>query len=469
MTPQRRRGILLIAAMTIIVALVLAPMAFAGAGGGTAGFGGGGGGDDGGGGGGGGSFFLFYILIRIAMFHPPFGLLALVFFGGLYWFLRYGQPKFQAFWMARERTGRADKRETKKRERHVELAAAEAADVDPIFDPEHVRASAGALFTQVQFAWDAEDRIALRGLIAPDLLAEWERRLDEFDRQGWRNHVQPIGEPTVEYVGLLRRGPEDEHRVVVRIEAKLRDYVVDGSGRHIKRTGQFTETVRMREFWTLARRGDHWILQSIEQGSEGRHSLQDQIVATAWGDEQSLRDEALVEGAVATAVPEGTKVSEVAVLQFSGDARSAANDLSVADGRFAPDVLEVAARRAVDAWMEAVDGSDERLLAIADTAAAHDLLHPGDPSEQTRLVVRGAQLKQIRITGLNAGAEPPTMSIDVDLRGRRYIEDRDTTRVLAGNPSRESSFTEHWTLALTDDAAQPWRIVASGTPAPTPH
>ena len=130
------------------------------------------------------------------------------------------------------------------------------------------------------------DRIALRGLIAPDLLAEWERRLDEFDRQGWRNHVQPIGEPTVEYVGMLRRGPEDEHRVVVRIEAKLRDYVVDGSGRHIKRTGQFTETVRMREFWTLARRGDHWILQSIEQGSEGRHSLQDQIVATDWGDEQ---------------------------------------------------------------------------------------------------------------------------------------------------------------------------------------
>ena len=101
-------------------------------------------------------------------------------------------------------------------------------------------------------------------------------------------------------------------------------------------------------------------------------------------------------------------------------------------------MLEVAARRAVDAWMEAVDGSDDQLLAIADAAAAHDLLHPGDPCEQTRLVVRGAQLKQIRITGLNAGAEPPTMSIDVDLRGRRYIEDRDTTRVLAGNPSRES-------------------------------
>ena len=83
------------------------------------------------GGGGGGSFFVFYILIRIATFDPPFGLIFLILFASLYWFLRYGWPKLQAFWLARERTGRADKRETKKRERRVELAAAEAADVEP--------------------------------------------------------------------------------------------------------------------------------------------------------------------------------------------------------------------------------------------------------------------------------------------------------------------------------------------------
>jgi predicted lipid-binding transport protein (Tim44 family) len=245
----------------------------------------------------------------------------------------------------------------------------------------------------------------------------------------------------------------------------MRDFVVDMSGRHIKRTGQVTETVRLREFWTLARHGDRWMLQSIEQGAEGRHSLQDQIVATDWGDQQALRDEALIEGAVAQAVPDGTKVSEVADLQFTGDARAAANDLSLADGRFAPDVLEVAARRAVTAWMAAVDGGDGQLRAIAAPTAVPELLHPGDPSEQTRLVVRGAMVKQIRITHLDAATDPPTMTIDVDLRGRRYIEDRDTTRVLAGNPAREASFTERWTMALTDDADQPWRLVAAGTPA----
>src|SRR5581483_11215690 len=100
---------------------------------------------------------------------------------------------------------------------------------------------------------------------------------------------------------------------------------------------------------------------SIEQAGEGKHALEDKIVGTAWADEGALRDEALVEGAVAQAVHDGTKVSEVADLQFEGDARAAANDLSVADGRFAPDVLEVAARRAVAAWAEAVDGEDAAL------------------------------------------------------------------------------------------------------------
>jgi hypothetical protein len=302
-------------------------------------------------------------------------------------------------------------------------------------------------------------------MVAPSLLEEWERRLDDFDRKGWRNRVQPVGEPTVEYVGLQRGGPADEHRVIVRIEAKLRDYVVDSAGRHVKRAGQFTESVRVREFWTLARRGEHWILISIEQGAEGRHALEDQIVATPWADERALRDEALVEGAVAEAVPSGTRVSEVANLQYEGDAYAAAMDLSLADGRFAPAVLEVAARRAVAAWAEAVDGSDAQLRAIADADVRREMLHPGDPSERTRLVVRGPQVKQIRIAALDAGAEPPTLTIDVDLRGRRYIEDRDTTKVVSGNPARETSFTDRWTLALSGEAAQPWRIVAVGSPA----
>ena len=41
------------------------------------------------------------------------------------------------------------------------------------------------------------------------------------------------------------------------------------------------------------------MLASIEQGAEGAHVLEEQIVATPWSDDHSLRDEALIEGAVA--------------------------------------------------------------------------------------------------------------------------------------------------------------------------
>ena len=465
-----RRRILIVAALAVIVALVAVPAALAGAGGGSAGFSGGGDGGGGFGGGGGGGrgfeiYILFQILFRIALLGHGLGLLFLIGLGLLYWFMRSGGPKVQQFWRAREQRGSASRREARKRERKVELAAAEAADVDPSFDPDHVRAAAGSLFTSIQFAWDAGDRAALRGLVAPDLLSLWERRLDDYAGKGWRNRTQPLAEPRVEFVGILRKDGHD--RVVVRIEARMRDYVVDAQGRHLKRNGQFTETVRLREFWTLERRDGRWMLASIEQGSEGKHSLQDQIVATPWADHQALQDEALIEGAVAEAVPAGTKISDVAPLEFTGDARAAANDLSLADGRFAPDVLEVSARRAVAAWAVAVDGADSELRALASAGAIRELLHPGDPSEQTRLVVRGPRVQRIRITGLDPHSDPPTMTIEVDLSGRRYIEEVGTTRVLYGNPARPTSFTERWTLSLTGDDAQPWRIVVVATPAPT--
>ena len=118
-----------------------------------------------------------------------------------------------------------------------------------------------------------------RRLVAPDLLTEWERRLDDFDRRGWRNRVKPLGDPSVDYVGLIHRGTASD-RVVVRIEAKVRDYVEDRAGNHLSRAGELRETVQLREFWTLRKRGSGWMLVSIEQGAEGAHALDDQIVAT---------------------------------------------------------------------------------------------------------------------------------------------------------------------------------------------
>jgi predicted lipid-binding transport protein (Tim44 family) len=436
-----------------LMGLVLAPAgALAAAGGGSSGFGGGGGGGGGGfsGGGGGGysgggggvstgESIVIGVLVVIVV-------IAAI----LYWIYRQVVNAFVRERLRRRRAARA---------RKVELASAEAAVDDPDFAHEAVLTGAEALFRDVQWAWDALDVPRLRSLVGTDLLVEWEKRLEDFRRKGWRNHVQIQGDVDVQYLGLVNRTDDREDRCVVRLDARLRDYVVDKFGSRINHSGSTSEFVRLQEYWTLGKRpGGGWMVLSIEQDAEGAHHLESDLVASPWGD-QRLHDEALVEGAVAEKVLDGYKVSDVADLDFDGDARAAALDLSLADGRFAPDVLEAAVRAAVAAWTEAVDGEDTDLLKLATAGAAHDLLYPGGSGEQRRLVVRGPRIKALRIVALDAAAEPPTMTVEVDVRGRRYVQDRDTAAVISGDDKKERDFTEHWLMGLSDDDRNPWRIV----------
>ena len=85
----------------------------------------------------------------------------------------------------------------------------------------------------------------------------------------------------------------------------------------------------------------------------------------------------------------------------------------------------------------------------------------GDPSRQTRLVVRGPRVKAIHIAAVNVENVPATMTVAVELGGSRYVEDRDTTTVVSGSKDSVSTFTERWTLALDGPADSPWRIVTA--------
>ena len=118
-------------------------------------------------------------------------------------------------------------------------------------------------------------------------------------------------------------------------------------------------------------------------------------------------------------------------------------------------------------WTEAVDGEDDALLALADPAAAHDLLYQGrgrERDEKRRLVVRGPHVKAMRIVALDAAAEPPTMTVEVDVRGRRYVQDRDTAAIVSGDATKERSFTERWVMSLNGDDKHPWRITDATAP-----
>jgi predicted lipid-binding transport protein (Tim44 family) len=431
--------------LTGFLTLVLAAPAVAAPGGGSSGFsgGGGGGGFSGGGGGSGGSCGTGCVTLSgpwawiiVGGFFLLFGLGALL----------IGLKVWQLVKKRRERVAR------------VELAAAEAAQDDAYFEPAELRGSAGALHAELFSAWNDGNRERLRERLGSDLMVEWERRLDDFVAKGWRNECAVVGDTKIEYVGLTNRAEESEDRACVRVSGQMRDVVLDGNGRLMTRTNTDSQTVGFAEYWTLGRARGRWILLSIEQDAEGAHNLDAPIVASPWSDEARLHDEAVTELAVADAAP---NVAELADLDFDGDAHAAALDLSNADGRFAPQVLEAAARRAVAAWAEAVDGDDAALEAIATPGAVQGLLYGEDATRDTRLVVRGPDLRALRITGLDAATQPPTMTVEADVAGRRYVENRDTAAVVQGSKERETTFTERWTMALSGPPDTPWQVVTA--------
>ncbi|HVE67580.1 MAG TPA: TIM44-like domain-containing protein [Solirubrobacteraceae bacterium] len=438
-----------IASLTLALFLVHAPAALALAGGGSSGYSGGGGGGGGGGySGGGGSYggggsgsadgpwWVWFVII-----------------GGIVLFTVFSSAVGAAKYRARRRA----------RVARVKTASAEAAQDDAYFAHDTVVAEAERLFREAQAAWDARDHARLEAMIPSELWEEWKRRLDDFERKGWHNRVE-VKSVDAEYVGIVNRADDAQDRCVVRLEATVRDYVVDRHGQRIKRSDSTSEIATVAQYWTLGRHGDGWRLVSIEERAEGDHQLGAKLVTTPSEDER-LRDQSLVEGAVAEAPPESVSTAEIADLDFDGDAQAAANDLSLADPRFAPDVLEAAARRAVAGWAEAVDGEDDQLAAVASPEALRELLYPN--GQGTRLVVRGPKVERLRIVALDAAASPATMTVEVDVNGRRYVENRDTAAVVSGSRDAEAAFTERWTMALDGADDTPWRVVqAAGARAP---
>ena len=136
--------------------------------------------------------------------------------------------------------------------------------------------------------------LTLASLCGADLIVEWERRLDDFERRGWYNRVKLTRPCTVEYLGLVNREGTDEDRVVVRITAAMEDWVETKSGATMFHEGKSSAATTLEEYWTLAQRDGRWYLLSIEQDPEGEHNLHDPLITLPEEDTARMHDEAVV-------------------------------------------------------------------------------------------------------------------------------------------------------------------------------
>jgi hypothetical protein len=120
-----------------------------------------------------------------------------------------------------------------------------------------------------------------------------------------------------------------------------------------------------------------------------------------------------------------------------------------------------AARLAVAAWLRAVDGHAAALTALAEPEAVHWLLHPVRKNWQ---VAPGPSVTQIRIWGLEAGAEPPKLNLSFQFTGHRKLADPDLADPdladrIAAAAAAETVFAGLLSLVL--QGTGPWRL-ASG-------
>jgi hypothetical protein len=124
------------------------------------------------------------------------------------------------------------------------------------------------------------------------------------------------------------------------------------------------------------------------------------------------------------------------------------------DNRLGAGAVADAARRVVTAWAMAVNGDDTVLTAMAQSDAAHWLLHPAMEHWQ---VAPGPRVTRIKISRLDADAEPPKLGIDVEFTGRRRFDD--PTRTDAADS--DTLFIARLDLTLFGTGPEPWRL-ASG-------
>ena len=182
---------------------------------------------------------------------------------------------------------------------------------------------------------------------------------------------------------------------MIFVEAMLRAYVEDRNGRTIYRDGESDDTIRLAQYWTLGRREGRWILLSIEERAEGEHQLTEPIVASAWSDTGRLRDEAVIETAVSDGVPAGFEPADVADLDFDGDARAEALDLSLADARFAPGRARGARRGRRSRPGPRRSTGTTRSWPAWPARRRSSSSFTGDDAEKIRVVVRGPRVQRI--------------------------------------------------------------------------
>jgi hypothetical protein len=330
------------------------------------------------------------------------------------------------------------------RANRAHYAAVEAAEDDPIFSPDVVERAVLQVVRIAQTIWQTGDLGALR--VRPDsaLVRAW-----ALSRQAWLGHdLQVLGKPAVDLIRVVNRGDQTEDRVITRVRVRLlcKDPGLMLSERYF----------RLDERWTFGRSGGQWGLLSVDGDPLASPVLTAPLIPTPWSDTERLREESFAD--LANAQKVGPQVDLSALVSPDKPPALALPDLSVVDGRFAPGLIAAELAHLIEAWEEAVTGSEAPFAKLAGDEARAALLRPAPGA---RMVIRDAVLKSWAPSRLELSRRPPAVEVMLEVEAVRYV----VGRRRAGSDTDRHPMNLTWLLELTDATRAPWRLASSNDPA----
>jgi len=351
------------------------------------------------------------------------------------------------------------------RARQAELAAAEAADEDPVFAPDRIRETVAALLGIGESVWLGTRAGGLSERRDGRLIAAWARSRAAALGRGLRLD----GDPSIELLQVINRSGQSEDRVTVRVRCWVHcqqpaslpnDSLVASLGT--------PHRFKLDERWTLGRIDGTWGLLSVDGDPLAGPVLSAPLIPAGWADEQRLREQALAELAQGDAPSPSAQLREI--VSATDPPSVVLGDLSLIDGRFSPALLASTLEHLIGAWEQATISSDAPLHGLATHEVIDALLRPVEGTGPARLILRDTQLKAWEPTRLDFHTEPPRIAIAVTIRCVRFLVSADTGEPIRGNPRDPQELKPVWTLELTESPTSTWKLVAStNIAAQIPH
>ncbi|MBO7474897.1 MAG: Tim44 domain-containing protein [Ruminococcus sp.] len=123
--------------------------------------------------------------------------------------------------------------------------------VDPSFSEEQFRDKVSNLYVQFQNAWQKKDLSSLRPYLTDTYFAQMDNQLNRYRQNRQTNMVERIAVLSTNLLGWTQDAGFDE--MVVRLETRIVDYVVDDATGNIVRGSRTAEKFMTYE-WTLIRK-----------------------------------------------------------------------------------------------------------------------------------------------------------------------------------------------------------------------